>query len=60
MEVEHNDLGIFISQRKYVWEVLKKFQMEKAKSVITPLVVNENLSREDGKLKANASIYKLN
>lgn len=58
MEIDQSDTGIFISQRKYALEILKKFHMEKCKPVDTPLVVNEKLSINDANSKVNASMYK--
>ncbi|GAU33542.1 hypothetical protein TSUD_143350 [Trifolium subterraneum] len=58
MEIFQSSAGIFISQKKYALEVLKKFHMDKCKSVSTPLVVNEKLSKDDGDNSANASIYR--
>ncbi|RVW71157.1 hypothetical protein CK203_059823 [Vitis vinifera] len=43
---------------KYALKVLKKFHMERSKSVATPLVVNEKLSKNEVNIKADASIYR--
>ncbi|CAJ2651803.1 unnamed protein product [Trifolium pratense] len=58
MEIFQSSVGIFISQKKYALEVLKKFHMDKCKPVSTPLVVNEKLSKDDGDNGADASIYR--
>ncbi|KAL6323788.1 hypothetical protein AAG906_002256 [Vitis piasezkii] len=58
MEIHQCEAGIFISQQKYALKVLKKFHMEKSKSVATPLVVNEKLSKNEVNIKADASIYR--
>jgi hypothetical protein len=58
MEIFQSNAGIFISQKKYALEVLKKFHMDKCKHVSTPLVVNEKLSKDDGGNSADASIYR--
>ncbi|GLT32318.1 hypothetical protein SLA2020_069930 [Shorea laevis] len=58
MEIEQYKNGIFISQRKYALDVLKKFGMEDCKSVATPLVLNEKYVIDDGKEKANSSSYR--
>ena len=51
MEVSQSDVGIFISERKYALELLKKFHMEKCKLGSTPLVMNEKLIvRSDGNM----------
>ncbi|RVW71674.1 Retrovirus-related Pol polyprotein from transposon TNT 1-94 [Vitis vinifera] len=58
MEIHQCEAGIFISQQKYALKVLKKFHMERSKSVATPLVVNEKLSKNEVNIKADASIYR--
>ncbi|KAL4369603.1 hypothetical protein GQ457_05G026510 [Hibiscus cannabinus] len=58
MEVHQGEDGIFISQRKYANDVLKKFKMQNCKPVSTPLVVNEKLSKVDGQRKVDAKEYK--
>ncbi|KAK8628127.1 hypothetical protein V6N13_063839 [Hibiscus sabdariffa] len=58
MEVHQGENGIFISQRKYANDVLKKFKMQNCKPVSTPLVVNEKLSKFDGQRKVDAKEYK--
>ncbi|XP_021762535.1 uncharacterized protein LOC110727276 [Chenopodium quinoa] len=57
MEVHQAEDGIFISQRKYANDVLKKFHMQNCKPVSTPLVVNEKLSRDDGQRQADTRQY---
>ena len=57
MEVYQCASGIFLSQRKYALDILKKFQMERCKPVATPLVLNEKLSKMDEEEKVDASIY---
>ncbi|KAF2287075.1 hypothetical protein GH714_038035 [Hevea brasiliensis] len=58
LEIEQSIEGIFISQRKYALEMLKRFNMDKCKSMAVPLVVNEKLSKEDAIEKADASMYR--
>ena len=42
--------GIFINQAKYIKELLKKYNLENAKSISTPMAVNSKLdSDEKGK-----------
>jgi hypothetical protein len=38
LHVTQTDKGIFISQTKYINEILKKFQMEDNKPMCTPMV----------------------
>ena len=58
MEFSQSDAGIFIRQKKYALEILKKFHMERCKPVTTPLVVNEKLSKNEEDDKADASVYR--
>jgi hypothetical protein len=58
MELHQLDDGIFLSQKKYANDVLKKFKLESCKSVSTPLAVNEKLSKSDGDAKADVTQYR--
>ena len=52
MEIHQCSSGIFVSQRKYAIDILKKFKLESCKEVATPLAHNEKISKNDGeKLK---------
>ena len=42
-----NPDGLFLSQEKYLKEMLKKFQMEDSSFVSTPMVVSCKLSKDD-------------
>ena len=48
MEIYQCSLGTFISQRKYVVDILKEFKIESCKEVATPLAQNEKISKNDG------------
>ncbi|KAL0373816.1 UNVERIFIED_CONTAM: Copia protein [Sesamum radiatum] len=58
MEINLCDDGIFISKKRYAWEILRKFKMEKRKLVSTPLIHNEKLSRSEKGDDADASLYR--
>ena len=58
MEVHQLNDGIFLSQRKYAMDVLRKFKMESCKPVSTPLAINEKLTKSDGDAKADESNYR--
>ena len=45
IEIKQTLRGIFISQRKYVGEILKKFRIENSKFVSTHTVQGENLKK---------------
>ena len=48
VEVKQNQHEIFICQKKYAREVLKRFQMDECKAVSTPMNPKEKLCKEDG------------
>ncbi|XP_042969189.1 secreted RxLR effector protein 161-like [Carya illinoinensis] len=52
------DNGIFISQKKYAEDLLKKFNMSDCKSVTTPLIANEKFKKEDGGKLADGAAYR--
>jgi len=58
MEIHQATAGIFISQRKYAWDILKRFKMERCKSVPTPLVHNEKISKFERGDKADPTVYR--
>eukprot|EP00253_Pinus_taeda_P035140 PITA_35140 len=58
IEVDQNENGIFISQAKYVNEVLKRFNMQESKAAITPTVMGLKLSKEDNNKDFDPSLYK--
>jgi hypothetical protein len=47
LQVKQSFAGIFISQEKYLKEILKKFQMEDSSTVSTPMVVGCKLRKDD-------------
>ena len=47
LQVKQSSEGIFISQEKYLKEMLKKFQMEDSSTVSTPMVVGCKLRKDD-------------
>ena len=58
IEVEKNENKIFISQAKYVNEVLERFNMQDCKVAITPTVMGLKLSKEDNRKDFDPSLYK--
>ena len=57
LEVNQNVDGIFVSQKKYAADLLKKFGMLNCKSMPTRMNVNENLVADDGTGMANAKQF---
>ena len=49
--------GIFISQTKYIKEMLRKFNMEDSKPVSTPMVTSCKLIKNDESLKVDNTMY---
>ena len=58
IEVEQYENGIFISQEKYVNEVIEIFNMQESKAAITPTAMGLKLSREDSNKDFDPSLYK--
>jgi hypothetical protein len=47
LQIRQSNQGIFISQTKYIREMIKRFGMEDCKPVITPMQTNCKLSKDD-------------
>ena len=47
LQITQTTEGLFLSQEKYLKEVLKRFQMEDSSPVSTPMVVGCKLSKND-------------
>lgn len=58
LQITQFDKGIFISQSKYVKELLKKFGLNDSKPVGTPMVTGCKMTKEDASLKANQTRYR--
>jgi hypothetical protein len=52
------DEGIFISQTKYIKEMLNMFKMEDYKPVSTPMVISCNLIKDDESKEEDQRIYR--
>eukprot|EP00253_Pinus_taeda_P021768 PITA_21768 len=57
-EVKQTENGIFISQGKYVAEILERFKMQNNKSASTPTVIGLKLSKEYCSSNVNSTLYK--
>ena len=58
LEVKQVEDGVFVSQRKYAVDLLKKFNMLNCKVVATPMNSNEKLQAEDGTERADARRFR--
>ena len=58
LQISQLDEGIFISQMKYIKEVLKKFRMEDCKLVSTSMVTGCKLSKEDESKEVDKRQYR--
>ena len=57
LQISQSDKGIFISQTKYIKEMLKKFKMEYCASVRTPMATVCKLIKYDEPLELNKTVY---
>ena len=58
LQISQLDGGRFISQTKYIKEMLKNFGMEDCKLVITPMQTNCKLSKDDKSKDAYQILYR--
>jgi hypothetical protein len=58
IEVLQTNDGIFISQRKYAHEILERFHMGECNSVKNPIVPGFKLTRDEGGIQVDSTIYK--
>ncbi|CAH9119565.1 unnamed protein product [Cuscuta europaea] len=58
LEVRQDCNGIFLCQKKYAMDLLKRFHMENCEAAKTPMNTNEKLQKSDGTEKADATLYR--
>ena len=58
MEIKQKNGEVFIYQKKYAKEILKKFRMDECKSVDTPMCQKKKLSKEDEAKKVDETLYR--
>ena len=57
LQVYQTDKGIFISQTKYIKDMLKIFKMEYSKPVSTPMITGFKLSKDEKSLEVDHTMY---
>lgn len=58
MEVRQSENEVFICQKKYATEILKKFIFESCRAMSTPMNLKEKLCKEDGTKKVDQGIFR--
>jgi hypothetical protein len=58
MEFKHTDRGVFLHQKKYAEDILKRFNMVNCNAVITPMETGSKLSRNSTDELVDATLYK--
>lgn len=58
IEIDQRVDGVFVFQKKYAQNILSKFEMENCNPIMTPLLVNEKLVKEDGSGDADTAQYR--
>ncbi|GJY81944.1 putative ribonuclease H-like domain-containing protein [Tanacetum coccineum] len=58
LQVKQKEDGIFISQDKYVGEILKKFSFSSIRTASTPMKTNKALTKDEDGEDANVHLYR--
>lgn len=58
MEIKQKEHEVFICQKKYAKEILKKFKLEECKEMSIPMDQKEKLSKEDGTEKIDQAYFR--
>ena len=58
MEIKQKNGEVFICQKKYAKEIMKKFRMDECKSVYARMCQKEKLSKEDEIEKVDETLYR--
>jgi hypothetical protein len=58
LQIHQSKQGIFISQTKYIRELIKRFEMEDCKPVYTPMQTSCKLSKDDDSKSTDQRQYK--
>jgi hypothetical protein len=57
-QIKQLEDGMFISQTKYTHDLLKKFDMDKVKSIMTPMSTNDHLDLDMGGKSIDQKVYR--
>jgi hypothetical protein len=57
LQICQRNKGIFVSQTKYIREMLKRFGMEDCKPIFTPMKTSCKLSKDDDSKSTNQRQY---
>ena len=58
LQIQQNKNGIYITQSKYIKEILKKFGMEDCKPVGTLMCIRLKLTKEDESKEVDQTLYR--
>jgi len=58
MEIKQGEHEVFVCQRKYAKEILKKFKLQECKEMNTPMNQKERLCKEDGTEKIDQAHFR--
>ena len=57
LQVHKRKHGIFVTQSKYIKEILKTFGLEDSKPISTPMEIGHKLSKNDESVEVNQKMY---
>ena len=58
MQLHQLKHGIFVTQSKYIKEILKTFGLEDSIPISTPMAIGHKLSKNDESVEVNQTIYR--
>ena len=58
LQIQQRKNGIYITQSKYIKEILKKFGMKDSKPVGTPMCIGRKLTKDDDYKEVDQTLYR--
>ena len=58
MEIKQSEHEVFICQKKYAKEILKKFKLDECKEIRAPMNQKEKLNKDDGTAKIDQAYFR--